>query len=416
MLKKIYKKIFIVILILLFNCKYTTYQLMEPGEFTKIIEEEVHKHYYFDEKITQDDYLRTILKLEPNLQNVTKLNAKDYFIELLRENYKNSKIEIAENYYRKAVYELLRNLKGRNLYIVPGTVQLSKDKDNIAGTGFVLYEESIGKFFILDVLEGSPAYISGITPNQYLQEIDGTPIDNFFLEDVVSRLKGKINSKVEVNIQGNHYVLTRNEIKFPPIRKTQWSINNKNVLYLQIRLIVNGVAQTIKQIIFENPNPDYIVLDIRYLSYGEIEEILKVVDLFIGKNELIKIHLKNTEPSILSTNEDIYYTGKILVLHQSKTTPFAYAMARLLANNPDVQILGIHKNIPVYIGKEIPIQKDNINYGSLYLTNGYLEFLQETNIQQWIPIESFISMYPPSEIPNEDDPYHKKILEILSKK
>jgi hypothetical protein len=55
---------------------------------------------------------------------------------------------------------------------------------------------------------------------------------------------------------------------------------------------MNGVAEQLKQLLLENLNPDVVVLDIRYLSQGNLEEILKIADLFIPKKTLIKLHKK----------------------------------------------------------------------------------------------------------------------------
>ncbi|GIX42993.1 MAG: hypothetical protein KatS3mg129_2726 [Leptospiraceae bacterium] len=412
-IKKINKIIwFSIFIIIFFSCKKEEYQLMEPEKFISILEKEVLKHYYFNNSIPLEEYLRTVKIFEPELKNISTLNAKDYFIEILRQNYKKD-LFIAENFYRKAIYELLKNFKGRNIYIVPSTLALLNDKNNNAGIGIVLYEEEMGKFFIIDVIEGSPAYLADIKPNLYLQAIDNISVSNFFLEDVVARIKGKPKTKINVTIQDNNYELYRSTYQFLPIRKTNWKINNKNILYLQIRFAIDGVSNQIKQFLLENQNPDFLILDIRYLSHGNLEEILKIADLFIPKKQLLKVHIKDQNPQILSSTENIYYTGKIIILHQSKTTPYAYALARLLEEARDSIIIGPLKEVPIYIGIEIPIKEEQKYYGSFYFTNGYVEFINKANFSKWISVENFIPTYPPGPKPNLEDPYHKKLLDII---
>ena len=385
---------------------------MEPELFVKTLEKEISINYYFSNTLPTENYLRAVKVLEPNIENLSSLNAKDYFIELLRQQNKKD-YDVAENFYRKAVYELLKNFRGRNIYIVPSTIQLLKDPNNNAGVGIVLYEEDVGKFFILDVIEGSPAHLAEIKPSQYLQMIDNKPLNEYFLEDVVSRIKGKSKTKVELTIQGYDYILYRSIYQFVPIRKTTWNINNKNVLYFQIRFAMNGVSEQLKQLLLESLNPDIIVLDIRYLSQGTLEEILKIADLFIPKKTLIKLYNKNQESEVFSSTDNIYFTGKLFVLHQFKATPFTYALARLLENAPNVKILGPTDEIDVFIGKEVSLQEKDTNYGAFYFTNGYVEFLEPSDLSKWIPMENFISTYPPSSKPNLDDPYHKKIMELI---
>ncbi len=387
---------------------------MEPEIFVQTLEKEISINYYFSDSIPIENYLKAVKTLEPSIENLSSLNAKEYFIELLRQNIKKD-YDLAENFYRKAVYELLKNLKGRNIYIVPSTIQLLKDQNNTAGVGIVLYEEDIGKFFILDVIEGSPAHLAEIKPSQYLQMVDNKSINEYFLEDVVSRIKGKPKTKIELTIQGNHYSLYRSTYQFVPIRKATWNINNKNILYFQIRFAMNGVAEQLKQLLLESLNPDVVILDIRYLSQGNLEEILKIADLFIPKKTLIKLYKKNQESEVLITTDNVYFTGKLFVLHQYKATPFTYALARLLENASNVKILGPTDEIDVFIGKEVLLQEKDTNYGAFYLTNGYVEFLEPSDLSKWISMENFISTYPPSSKPNLDDPYHKKILELIKK-
>jgi len=385
---------------------------MEPEIFVQTLEKEISINYYFSDTIPTENYLKAVKTLEPTIENLSSLNAKEYFIELLRQNIKKD-YDLAENFYRKAVYELLKNLKGRNIYIVPSTIQLLKDENNNAGVGIVLYEEDVGKFFILDVIEGSPAHLAEIKPSQYLQMVDNKPINEYFLEDVVSRIKGKPKTKIELTIQGNHYSLYRSTYQFVPIRKATWNINNKNILYFQIRFAMNGVSEQLKQLLLESLNPDVVILDIRYLSQGNLEEILKIADLFIPKKTLIKLHKKNQESEVLNTTDNVYFTGKLFVLHQYKATPFTYALARLLENASNVKVLGPTDEIDVFIGKEVLLQEKDTNYGAFYLTNGYVEFLEPSDLSKWIPMENFISTYPPSSKPNLDDPYHKKIVELI---
>jgi hypothetical protein len=414
-IKKINKKLLIIFVSLFFyQCKEINYPLLEPEKFLTILEKEISLNYYFGDNIPKEEYLRTVKLLEPNIENLSILNAKDYFIEILRQNYKKD-INTAENFYRKSIYELLKNFKGRNLYIVPSTVTLLNNKENNAGLGIVLYEEGLGKFFILDIIEGSSAYLAEIKPGQYLQAINNQSVSEFFLEDMVARLKGKAKTKVNVTIQGNNYDLYRSNYQVLPVRKTKWIVKNKQVLYLQIRFTFDGVAEQIKQYLFETQNPDYLVIDIRYLSYGDIEEILKIVDLFIPQKPLFKIYIKNQKEETYSSTENIYFTGKIIVLHQSKSTPFAFAFARLMEQAYESVILGPMDQMDIFIGKEIPIKEGNQMYGAFYLTNGYMEFIHSLNPKKWIQMENFISTYPPAEKPNLEDPYHRRIVEIISR-
>ncbi len=412
MLKIKNKYILILFIVSATYCKKEKIQLMEPKLFIERIENEIKQNYIYEDTIPLEEYLRTIQIIKPEVNHVSSLNAKEYFIEILREYYKKD-LQIAENFYREAIFHLLKNFKGRNIFIPPSTINLLKNEENSSGVGIVLYEDGMGKFLITDIIEGSPAHLGEIKLNQYLEAIDNQSVENFFLEDVVARIKGLPKTKVDLVIQGNKYSLYRSAFKLISIRKTNWKINNKNLLYLQIRFAVKDTSRELRQILFDNINPDYLILDIRYLSQGDIEEIIKIADLFLEKQKLLNIVLKNLDKQTIESTNNIYFTGKIIVLYQTRTSPYAYVLARLLENNPKAKIIGKPKEIPVYIGKEILLNEENVNYGALYLTNGYVEFLNEHLESKWTIIENFIPQYPPGEKPNLDDPYHKKMLEMI---
>lgn len=410
---KIKNKYLLILLILSAGyCKKDKIQLMEPKVFIERIENEIKTNYIYADTIPEEEYLRTIKHLEPDTNNISTLNAKEYFIEILRGYYKKD-LQIAENFYRESIYQLLKNFQGRNLFIPPSTIKLTKDEQNNSGVGIVLYEDGMGKFLITDVLEGSPAHLGEIKMNQYLEAIDNQSVENFFLEDVVARIKGLPKTKVELIIQGNKYSLYRSTFKLLSVRKTNWKVNNKNILYIQIRFGLKDISKELRQILFDNTNPDYLVLDIRHLSQGDIEEIINIADLFLEKQKLINIVLKNLEKQTIESTSDIYYTGKIIILYQTRTSPFAYVLARLLENNPKTRIIGKPNEATVYIGKEVLLNEDNVNYGALYLTNGYVEFLKESDTSKWYILENFIPQYPPGEKPNLEDPFHKKMIELI---
>lgn len=384
---------------------------MEPEAFLQTLEKEFRNHYFFSDTIINEDYFRAVKKIDPNNQNVTNLNARDYALELLRKNFQKDANQ-SETFYKNFVYELLKTKKGRNLYITPSTIERLKETENLSGVGIILYEESIGKFFILDVMEGSPAYLAEIRPNQYLQQINGEDVDNFLIEDVVARIRGKPKTPLQLTIQGISYQLIRTDLKVIPIRKTFWKLPDKtDILYLQIRFGTRGTSEELKRILFDSPTPDIIVLDLRYLSTGDIHEIFLISDIFLPKKEIMKIYTKEKNPEVFTTKEDIFHTGKIIVLLQTKSSPFSYGLAKMIQNSPKATILGPKREIPVYIGKQIPLSPTE-NYGAFNFTIGYVE-IPTTNEKNWIEIEDFIPIYPPSDSPTLDDPYHRKILELI---
>ncbi len=415
MLKKIYKIIYLFLFLNFTNCSFKQKDaLLEPRQFIEELEKVITQYYYYENSISINHYLEAIKILEPDIKNISTHNAKEYFVEYLRK-YTNKPTKEKEMIYKKACYFLLKNLQGRNLFLPPSIIQSQQEKENTAGIGIILFEEAMGKILIIDVLEGSPAYIAEIKPNQYLQAIDGVSIDNFFIEEVVAKIKGKPKTSVQLTIQGINFTLYRSNLNIIPLRKTFWNINNKKILYLQIRFLTNGIEELLKQELFNASSIDYLILDLRYVSAGIIEEIFKVSDLFLPKAKVLKIHIKSEKPIEFTTSENIFYTGKIIVLVQEKSSPFAFALARILENSEKVTIIGPNLNVPVYIGNQILIEKNNQNNGAFYITSGFVEFFESQNKKNKIYMETYVPNYPPGTEPNRNDLFHKKLLELIEK-
>ncbi len=310
-------------------------------------------------------------------------------------------------------FEILKNFKGRNIYLTPSTIERLENKENTAGVGLVLFEESKGKFFILDIIEGSPGYIAAIKPNQYLHKIDNEDIQNFFIEDVTAKIRGKNNTKIKLNIQGKDYEFFRGNYQINSVRKTEWSIDNKIIGYYQIRFLNNGTTDVMKNLILEGKNPDLIVLDLRYLSAGQIEEIYKFVDLFLPSLKIIKFHIKNQEPLDITTTPNIFHTGKIIVLIQERSSTISYGIASLLMNNSNVVIIGKKQEKEIYISKNIRLSNEK-NYGAFIITNGFVEILNTgSKGGKWNDVNLYYPISPLESKPNYDDPFHKKVIEYL---
>lgn len=415
MLKKTNKFFIIFLFINFIYCSFSKKDnLLEPKQFLDELERVIEKYYYFENSISINHYLDAIKILEPTIANVSTHNAKEYFIEYLRKNSEKP-IEEREAIYKKATYFLLKNMQGRNLFLPPSVIRIQQEKENSAGIGIILFEEAMGRILIIDVLEGSPAYVAEIKPNQYLQAIDGISVDNLFLEEVIAKIKGKPKTSLHLTIQGINFSLYRSNLSIIPIRKALWNINQKKILYLQIRFLTSDIEETIKQELFNASNIDYLVLDLRYVSTGNIEEIYKVSDLFLPKKKVFKIHIKNEKPIEFITSDNIFYTGKLIVLVQEKSSPFAFALAKILESSEKVIVIGTDVDIPVYIGNQIELEKNNQNYGAFYVTSGFVEFFDTYNKKNKALIKTYVPNYPPGSEPNRDDVFHKRILELIER-
>lgn len=94
--------------------------------------------------------------------------------------------------------------------------------ESLVGVGIILKPATqTHPIEIADVLLKSPAGLAGISPGWFLTKVDGTSLEGKTLREAVQRVRGPVNTSVELELvapdgsQTNTITLVRKEIKLP---------------------------------------------------------------------------------------------------------------------------------------------------------------------------------------------------------
>ncbi len=151
----------------------------------------------------------------------------------------------------------------------------------------------IGEFtFIAEPYEGNPAEKSGLMAGDKIISIDGKTMVNIPSDDVSSALKGPKGTTIEIEIEREsvgkkNISVTRDEIKLPDVPYS--GMLNESVGYIKLNSFTQTACSDVKTafIDLQSKGMKAIVLDLRGNGGGLLIEAVKIVNLFVKKDEIV---------------------------------------------------------------------------------------------------------------------------------
>ena len=190
----------------------------------------------------------------------------------------------AEAYGREAFEELGRHLDG-----------------TFGGVGVVLSEvdpdDGEGELRVVRVLEGSPAQSAGVGEGWRLERVDGEPVGDRTLEEVVERVRGEAGTTVRLGLRDDDGRLREREVERADVDLPQvhGEMLDGDVLHLGLGAFLGDVplqvAEELERGLQEGARG--VVLDLRGNLGGVLERSVEVADLLLDETVAVQVH----EPS-----------------------------------------------------------------------------------------------------------------------
>ncbi|TCD11624.1 S41 family peptidase [Pedobacter frigidisoli] len=160
-----------------------------------------------------------------------------------------------------------------------------------------------GKLFVNDVSEGYPANKSDVKPGDQLVSINGIALKGKDRVEVSQLLRGPKGTAVDLLVirEGKEITkkLIREEIKQPNVSYS--GMVGDGIGYIKLDKFLENSGQEVKDalVAIQKENPKGVVLDLRNNGGGILQEAVKIVNLFIGKDQLVVTQKgKNVEKTI----------------------------------------------------------------------------------------------------------------------
>lgn len=196
-----------------------------------------------------------------------------------------------------AINGMLTSLDPHSSYLNPEAAQDMRvqTRGEFGGLGIeVTMENELVK--VIAPMEGTPAARAGVLAGDYIAEIDGEDVRGLTLSDAVDKMRGEINSPIELTILREgadkpiKLTIVRDVIKVKAVRYRV----EEDVGYLKINSFTerasDDLRDAIRKIEDEAGGADKIkgfVLDLRLNPGGLLDQAVGVSDTFLERGEIV---------------------------------------------------------------------------------------------------------------------------------
>jgi carboxyl-terminal processing protease len=267
-------------------------------------------------------------------------------------------VSMISNYYveqadmdkvmRGAMHGLADSLDPDSAYLTPDEVKQVESNAALppAGVGLELTRQYYLR--VIAARDSSPAAKAGLRTGDYIRAINDKPTREMSVWEGMRALRGANGSKVSVTvIRGNaadpHVVeLTRES---EPPSQVSGRIAAPGVGYVRIAAIGPATAGQVKSQVADltKNGASKLIVDVRRVSNGAIDDGLAIARLFVGKGTLAMRETKGAaRETIAAGSGDGSISVPATVLIDTGTSGAAEVFASALAGNQRADLIGEH--------------------------------------------------------------------------
>src|SRR5579872_4990144 len=221
-----------------------------------------------------------------------QLNLFGDVFELVRSDYVDSASD--ETLVEGAINGMLTSLDPHSNYLNAKNFNDMKvqTRGEFGGLGIEVSMEN-GLVKVVSPIDDTPAAHAGLKPGDLITHIDGSPVQGMTLPEAVEKMRGLINTDINLTIRREgrepfDVKLTRANIKIQSVRS---HLEGSNIGYIRITSFNEqtdvGLNNAIKNLKSQAKDKLIgVVLDLRNNPGGLLDQAVAVSDAFIDKGEI----------------------------------------------------------------------------------------------------------------------------------
>jgi len=245
-------------------------------------------------------------------------------------------------------------------------------KGKFGGLGIEITMEN-GLVKVVSPIDDTPAAKAGMKAGDYITNIDDETVVGMSLNEAVSKLRGKIGTKVRLSVRRANskpleFTITRQEIKIQSVKS---EIKEDAISYIRISSftedIDTAVTDAIKKAKKELKNNFLgIVIDVRNNPGGLLDQAVAVSDLFLEKGEIVSTRSRNESDTVkfMASEGDIAKDIPIVVIINEGSASASEILAGALQDHHRAIILGEKSFGKGSVQTVIPLR----DYGAMRIT------------------------------------------------
>ena len=221
-------------------------------------------------------------------------------------------------------------------------------KGKFGGLGIEITMEN-GLVKVVSPIDDTPAAKAGIKAGDYITNIDDETVVGLSLNEAVSKLRGKIGTKVKlsirrVNSKPIELTVVRKEIKIQSVKS---EIKEDAVCYVRISSFTEDIDKSITEAINKAKKQLKngflgIVIDVRNNPGGLLDQAVAVSDLFLEQGEIVSTRSRNEADTVkfMANEGDIAKDLPIVVMINEGSASASEILAGALQDHHRAIILG----------------------------------------------------------------------------
>ena len=291
-----------------------------------------------------------------NASKKAETNVDTYeLLNLFAEVMERAKISYVEEVTDKKLIEsaingMLTSLDPHSSYLDYDSFNYMNEqtKGKFGGLGIEITMDN-GLVKVVSPIDDTPAAKAGIKAGDYITNINDETVVGMSLNEAVSKLRGKVGTKVKlsirrVNSKPIELTIKRQEIKIQSVKS---EIKNDEISYIRISSFSEDIDQTISEAI-EKAKKELknkllgIVIDVRNNPGGLLDQAVEVSDLFLEKGEIVSTRSRNESDTVkfMATEGDIAKDLPIVVMINEGSASASEILAGALQDHRRAVILG----------------------------------------------------------------------------
>lgn len=321
----------------------------------------------------------TIAQAKPEQKKVEEDVNTYELLNLFGEVMERAKLSYVEEISDKKLIEsaingMLTSLDPHSSYLDAESFKYMSEqtKGKFGGLGIEVTMDN-GLVKVVSPIDDTPAFKAGIKAGDYITHIDDETVIGLNLNEAVSKMRGKIGTKVKLSIRRANekpfdVTIKRQEIK---IQSVKTEIKNDDVLYIRISSFAEENDENITKAVNEAKKKlgdklKGVVIDVRNNPGGLLDQAVNVSDLFLEKGEIVSTRSRNEEDTVKFTAQegDILNGLPIVVIINEGSASASEILAGALQDHHRAVILGEKSFGKGSVQTVVPLG----NYGAMRIT------------------------------------------------
>ena len=311
-------------------------------------------------------------KTEENVDTYELLNLFGEVMERAKMSYVE---EVSDKkLIESAINGMLSSLDPHSGYLDAESYNYMSEqtKGKFGGLGIEVTMEN-GLVKVVSPIDDTPAAKAGIKAGDYITNIDEETVVGMSLNEAVSKLRGKIGTKVKLSVRRANskpleFTITRQEIKIQSVKS---EIKEDSICYIRISSFTEDIDKNITDAISKAKKDlknDFlgIVIDVRNNPGGLLDQAVAVSDLFLEKGEIVSTRSRNEADTVkfMANEGDIAKGLPIVVIINEGSASASEILSGALQDHHRAIILGEKSFGKGSVQTVIPLR----DYGAMRIT------------------------------------------------